>query len=124
LDILTTELISVYDYSECDCLANKKDKKAKSDQMALFTKSLSSLNNSRKKGKKVKHLDKGKKPQTWSTGTKYYVCGQERHWAPEYNSKTNKNSYQPGGAANLAVEQLQSSGVHEVGRMLIVLLCY
>ena len=64
LDILTVELISVYNYSECDCLANKKDKKAKSDQMALFTKSLSSLNNSRKKGKKVKHLDKGKKPQT------------------------------------------------------------
>ena len=62
MDIFTTELISVYDYSECDHLADEKDKKAKSNQIALFTKPLSSLNDSRKKRKKTKHLDKGKKP--------------------------------------------------------------
>jgi len=31
LDILTAELISVHDYTEHDCLADKKEKKAKSD---------------------------------------------------------------------------------------------
>jgi len=31
LDILTAELISVHDYTERDCLADKKEKKAKSD---------------------------------------------------------------------------------------------
>ena len=64
LDILTIELISIYKYSKCNCLANKKDKKAKFDQIAFFTKSLSSSNNSRKKRKKVKNLDKKKKSQT------------------------------------------------------------
>jgi len=62
LDVLTVELISVYNYSEHDRLANEKDKKAKSDQIALFTKPLLSSNDSRKRGKKAKHLDKGKKP--------------------------------------------------------------
>ena len=56
------ELISVYDYSEHDCFADKKDKKAKSDQIALFTKPSLSLNNSKKREKKTKHLDKVKKP--------------------------------------------------------------
>ena len=64
LDVLTVKLISVYDYSEHNRLADKKDKKAKSDQIALFTKPSSSLNDFRKRGKKAKHLDKGKKPQT------------------------------------------------------------
>jgi len=119
LDVLTAELISVYDYSEHDCLANEKDKKAKSDQIALFTKSLSSLNNSRKREKKAKHLDKGKKPRTQPTGTKCHVCGQEGHWAPECTSKVNRDSSQPGVSANLAIKQLQSLGVCEVGKMLI-----
>jgi len=56
------ELISVYDYSEHDCFADKKDKKAKSDQIALFTKPSLSLNNSKKREKKTKHLNKVKKP--------------------------------------------------------------
>ena len=64
LDVLTVELISVYDYSEHDHLADEKDKKAKSDQIALFTKPSSSSNDSRKREKKAKHLDKEKKPQT------------------------------------------------------------
>jgi len=62
LDVLTAELIFVYDYSEHDCLADEKDKKAKSDQIALFTKPSSSLNNPKKREKKAKHLNKGKKP--------------------------------------------------------------
>ena len=106
LDILTMELISIYKYSECNCLANKKNKKAKFDQIALFTKSLLSSNDSRKKKKKVKNLDKGKKSQTQPAGTKCYICGQEGHWALEYTSKTNKNSFQPRGSTNLAIEQL------------------
>jgi len=62
LDVLTAELISVHDYSKHNHLTDEKDKKAKSDQIALFTKPLSSLNDSRKRGKKAKHLDKEKKP--------------------------------------------------------------
>jgi len=38
LDILTIKLIFVYDYFEYDCFSNKKDKKAKYDQIAFFTK--------------------------------------------------------------------------------------
>ena len=64
LDILAVELISIYDYFGYDCFADKKDKKAKSDQIALFTKPLSSSNNSRKKKKKAKYFDKEKKTQT------------------------------------------------------------
>ena len=64
LDVLTAELISVHDYSEHDYFADEKDKKAKSDQIALFTKPSSSLNDSKKREKKAKHLDKGKKPRT------------------------------------------------------------
>ena len=120
LDVLTVELISVYNYSEHDRLANEKDKKAKSDQIALFTKPLSSSNDSRKRGKKAKHLDKGKKPRTRPAGTKCYVCSQERHWAPECTSKVNRDSSQPGVSANLAIEQLQFPGVREVGKMLMV----
>jgi len=106
LDVLTAELISVYDYSEHDRLADKKDKKAKSDQIALFTKPSLSLNDSRKRGKKVKHLDKGKKPRTRPAGTKCHVCSQEGHWAPECTSKVNRDLSQPGVSANLAIEQL------------------
>jgi len=87
------ELISIYKYSEYNCLADKKDKKAKFDQIALFTKFLLSSNDSRKKKKKVKNLDKGKKSQTQPAGTKCYICGQEGHWALEYTSRTNKNSF-------------------------------
>ena len=106
LDVLTAELISVYNYSEHDHLADKKDKKAKSDQIALFTKPSSSSNDSIKRGKKAKHLDKGKKPWTRPAGTKCHVCSQEGHWAPECTSKVNRDSSQPGVSANLAVEQL------------------
>jgi len=106
LDVLTAELISVYDYSEHDRLADKKNKKAKSDQIALFTKPLSSSNDSKKKGKKAKHLNKGKKPRTRPTGTKCHVCDQEGHWAPECTFRVNKDSSQPGVSANLAIEQL------------------
>ena len=38
LDILTAELISVHDYAERDRLADKKEKKAKSDQVVLLSK--------------------------------------------------------------------------------------
>jgi len=64
LDILTAELISVHDYAEHDCLADEKEKKAKSNQMVLFAKSTSSSNDPKKKGKKVKHFDKERKSKT------------------------------------------------------------
>jgi len=92
LDVLTAELISVHDYSEHDRLADEKDKKAKSHQIALFTKPSLSSNDSKKREKKAKHLDKGKKPRTRPIGTRYHVCGQERHWAPECTSKVNRDS--------------------------------
>jgi len=119
LDVLTAELISVYDYSKHDHLADEKNKKAKSDQIALFTKPLSSSNDSRKRGKKAKYLNKEKKPRTQPIGTKCHVCGQEGHWAPKCTSKVNRDSSQPKVSANLAIEQLQSLGVREVGKMLM-----
>ena len=106
LDIFTAELISVYKYFEHDCFADKKDKKAKSDQIALFTKFSLSSNDSRKKEKKVKYLDKGKKSQTQPVDIKYHVCGQEGHQAPEYTSRTNKDLSQPRRSANPTIEQL------------------
>ena len=119
LDVLTAELISVHDYSEHDHLADEKDKKAKSNQIALFTKPSSSSNDSRKREKKAKHLDKGKKPRTQPAGTKCHVCGQEGHWAPECTFKVNRDLSQPEVSANLAIEQLQSSEVRKVGKMLM-----
>jgi len=64
LDILTTELISVHDYAEHDRLADVKEEKAKSDQVVLFAKSMSSSNDPKKRGKKVKYFDKERKSKT------------------------------------------------------------
>jgi len=56
LDILSAELISVHDYSECDCLANEKENMLKSEQTALFTKSSLSSTHSEKKLQSHHHL--------------------------------------------------------------------
>lgn len=85
LDILTAELISVHDYSKRDRLADKNDKKLKSEQMALFTKSASSSTYFGKKPWRGKLNDK---PLTCPTGTKCHICGKEGHWAPECHSKS------------------------------------
>ena len=120
LDILTAELISVHDYSKRDRLADKNDKKLKSEQMALFTKSASSSTYFGKKPWRGKLNDK---PLTCPTGTKCHICGKEGHWAPECHSKSvwKDTSYHAEGSANLAIECLPSLGEREVSRILMAL---
>ena len=123
LDILTAELISVHKYSEYDCLANKNNKRVKSEQIVLLAKSGLSFNLSRRKPRKEKLNNKPKKPSPHPTSTRYYICGKRGHWTPEYCSKTNErnDSYYPKGSANLAIKYFQSLGEHEVSQILIVL---
>jgi len=118
LDILTAELISVHDYSKHDCLATENEKKAKSEQLALLAKSTPSSSYS---GKREKPNDKTRKSKTRPAGTKCHFCGKQEHWAPECCSRLNNKGdlYQPGGSANLAIEQSLSLGEREVGKMLM-----
>jgi len=118
LNILSAELISVHDYSEHDHLANKKENILKSEQMALFTKSLSSSICSKKRPWRGKSNDK---PSICPSSTKCHICGKEGHWAPKCHSKPfrRNDSYRPEGFANLAVERSISLGEREVGRMLM-----
>ena len=67
LNILSAELISVHDYSECNCLANEKENMLKSEQMALFTKLSSSSTHSEKRPWRGKSNDK---PLICPSGTK------------------------------------------------------
>ena len=123
LDILTTELISVHKYSECDCLANKNNKKVKSKQMVLLAKSGLSFNLFRRKPRKKKLNNKSKKPSPHPTGTRYYIYSKRGHWTSEYCSKTNRRDdfYYPKGSANLVIKHFQSLEKYEISQMLIVL---
>lgn len=58
LDILTVELISVHNYAKHDYSADENKKKAKSNQVVLFTKFMSSSNNPKKKKRKSNTLIK------------------------------------------------------------------
>jgi len=120
LDILSAELIFVHDYSEHDHLANEKENMLKSEQMALFTKSLLSFTHSEKRPWRDKSNDK---PPICLSSTKCHICGKEDHWAPECYSKPfrRNDSYCSEGSANLAVECLISLGEREVGWMLMAL---
>jgi len=80
LDLLTAKLILVYGYSKRDCLANESKKEVKSKQMALFTKSILSSNNSGKRVKSGdKSNDKAKKPKAHSSDNKCHFCGKLGH---------------------------------------------
>jgi len=52
LDLLSTELISVYNHTKHDHQANKNEKKSKSDQMLLLAKSALPLSYSGRKERK------------------------------------------------------------------------
>jgi len=58
LDILTVELILVHDYAKHNCLADENEKKAKSDQVVLFTKSTLFSNDPKKEKRKTNTLIK------------------------------------------------------------------
>jgi len=92
----------------------------KSEQIALFTKSLSSSTHSEKRPLRGKSNDK---PPTCPTGTKCHIYGKEGHWAPECCSKSIKrnNSYYSKNSANLAVKHIPFLGEYKVSQMLIVL---
>ena len=120
LDILTVKLISVHNYAKHDYLADENEKKAKYNQVVLFTRSMSSLNNSKKREKKVKYFNKERKSKTQPSGTKCYICNQVGHQALECLSRSNKrDSHQSGESANLAIEYLQLSKEHKVRKMLM-----
>jgi len=114
LNILSAELISVHDYSKCDCLTNEKENMLKSEQMVLFTKSSLSFTHSEKRPWRGQSNDK---PPIRPSGTKCHICGKEGHWAPECHSKPfrRNNSYRSEGSANLAVEHSISLGERKVG---------
>jgi len=73
LDILTAKLISIYKYSKHNHLANKNDKRAKLEQIALLTKSGLSSNPFGRKPRKGKSNNKSKKPNPYPIGTRYYI---------------------------------------------------
>ena len=120
LDIFTVELISVHNYSKHNCLANKKKKMLKLEQIALFTESTTSSTYSGKKSWKGQSNDK---PSTCSFGTKSHICDKEDYWTPEYHYKSIKrnNSHRPKASANLAIKCLLFLGERKVGQMLMTL---
>ena len=75
LDILSAELISVHNYSKHDCLANEKENMLKSEQMALFTKSLSSSIHSEKRPWRGQSNDK---LPICPSSTKCHICYEHR----------------------------------------------
>jgi len=74
LDILSTELIFVHDYSECNCLANEKENMLKSEQTALFTKSSLSSTYSEKRPWRGKSNDKPPICPSGERGKREFSC--------------------------------------------------
>jgi len=75
LDLLSAELIFVYDHAERDCQANKNEKKSKSDQMLLLAKSALSLSYSgRRERRGGRPGDRSRRSRGHPTGTKCYIC--------------------------------------------------
>jgi len=75
LDLLSAELIFVYDHAEHDCQANKNEKKSKSDQMLLLAKSALSLSYSgRRERRGGRPGDRSRRSRGHPTGTKCYIC--------------------------------------------------
>ena len=123
LDILTTKLISIHEYSKYNYLANKNDKRVKLEQIALLVKLGLSSNPSGRKPRKGKSNDKSKKPNSHPAGTRCYIYSKRGYQAPKCHSKTNgrNDSHHPKGSTNLAIKHSQSLGEREVGQMLMAL---
>ena len=66
----------------------KKLRKRK--RLALFAKATGSSENSAKKNKKRKLVDKSKKPKVQLSETKYNACEQKGYWSPECPNKSTK----------------------------------
>jgi len=83
LDIVTAELLSVYDHMERKHNIEETEKKQKAKQLALFAKSLFSGGMSggfsgKNKSKKVKSKSKPR-----LADTSYHTCSEKGHWTPE-----------------------------------------
>ena len=119
LDIVTAELLSVHNRTERKCILDETEKRQKSDQMALIAKlSLNSSARDSTPGTKKK-FKKGKfKPWKRPTDTTCHNCGKKGHWSSDCPKKgESRDDYsKPGGSAHIAI---QSSGSHEVGKMLM-----
>jgi len=127
LDLLSAELISVYDHAEHDHQANKNEKKSKSNQMLLLVKSALSLSYSgRRERRRGRPGNRLRQSRGYPMGTKYYICNQEDHWTSECptnksnNEGSKRETPQFRGFSNIAIDHLQSLGEWEVGKMLIV----
>ena len=88
--MVSVKLISIHDRNECDQVVEETEKKAKAEQLVLFVKATGSFENSAKKNKKRKLVDKSKKPKVWLFGTKYNMYRQKGHWFPECPNKSTK----------------------------------
>ena len=88
--MVSVKLISIHDRNECDQVVEETEKKAKAEQLVLFVKATGSFENSTKKNKKRKLVDKSKKPKVWLFGTKCNMYRQKGHWFPECPNKSTK----------------------------------
>ena len=90
LNMVSAKLISIHNCNECDQVVEETEKKAKAEQLVLFVKATGSFENSAKKNKKRKLVDKSKKPKVWLFGTKCNTYRQKGHWSPECPNKSTK----------------------------------
>ncbi len=117
MEVVTAELVAVHERLLRDKQAEEVSEKVKADQLALLSRQSGSSSGSGGKGGKKSKKGKGKrkaKPED-----ECFNCHQKGHWKGDCPSAP-KNEKKPGGkSANLTVEEPQSSGIREVGQMVI-----
>jgi len=116
LNTITAKLLSVSDHIKRVCQLDESEKKQKTNQLALLAKLSSNTNNPGKS----KNMKKGKFKLKWrSTRSTCHTCGKKEHWSPKCPKKgEDKKHTKSDGSAYIAIE---SSGNHEIGKMLIAL---
>ena len=120
LDIVITELLSVYDCIESMCNIEETEKKQKAKQLALLTKFPSSSGVSgsfsgKKKSKKVRSKSKLR-----HADMSCHTCGEEGYWIPEYpKKKENKAEQAKFGKSTHVVIELSRNW--KVRKMLIAI---